>query len=189
MLFGQPVRQIAYYVNDVREAALRHSALFASGPFFAIDYPALPVLHRGKSAFFEHSAAIGQWGSIQVELMQDNGGGPSILGDLYEKGSGRTGIHHMAIIVDDLEGAVTSFKKSGYSEAMRVSIPHARLNVVFMDTVATHGHFMELYEPVQAITNMYDAIAKAAIGFDGRNPLHEAHVDPDTFALHVKSRH
>jgi hypothetical protein len=187
MLFGQPVRQIAYCVNNVRAAALRHSALFGSGPFFAIDYHALPVTHRDKDAIFTHSAAIGQWGSIQVELMQDNGDGPSILSDLYKKGSGRTGIHHMAIIIDDLESTVASFKKSGYSEAMRVSIPHAPLNAVFMDTVATYGHFIELYEPVPIITNIYDAVAKAAIGFDGRNPLHEAHIDPDTFALHIKS--
>jgi len=187
MLLGQPIRQIAYYVNDVREAAVRHSVLYGSGPFFAIDYPSLPVLHRGKDAFFEHSAAIGQWGSIQVELMQDNGREPSILSDLYEKGSGRTGIHHMAIIIDDLEGTITSFKNSGFSEAMRVSIPHARLNVVFMDTVAKYGHFVELYEPVAAIVNIYDAVAKAAIGFDGRHPLYEAHVDPETFELHVKS--
>jgi hypothetical protein len=93
----------------------------------------------------------------------------------------------MAIIVNDLESAVTSFKNSGFSEAMRVSIPHARLNVVFVDTVATNGHFVELYEPVPAIVNICDAVAKAAIGFDGRRPLYEAHVDPETFALQVKS--
>lgn len=187
MLFGQPVRQIAYCVRDVRQAALRHSALFGSGPFFAIDYHALPVLYRGKEAVFEHSAAIGQWGSIQVELMQDNGSAPSILSDLYDKESAAERVHHLAIIVDDLESAVASFKKSGHSEAMRVSIPHARLNVVFMDTVSTFGHFIELYEPVPAISNIYESVAQAAIGFDGSDPLREAYMDPDTFALRLKA--
>jgi len=43
MTFKWPVKQIAYLVNDVREAALRHSAHFGSGPFFVIDYPPIPV--------------------------------------------------------------------------------------------------------------------------------------------------
>jgi hypothetical protein len=187
-LFGLPVRQVAYYVKNVREAARRHSKLFGSGPFFAIDYAGISVLLRGRDSVFEHSTAIGQWGSVQVELMQENGTGPSILNDLYPRESGRYGIHHMAVFVDDLEDSVISFKNAGYGEAMRVVLPHAGLTVVFMDTVTTLGHFVELYEAVPAIANIYDMVAKAAVGFDRESPVLEATVDSHTLALHVKPR-
>lgn len=187
MLMRQPVRQIAYYVNDVREAAVRHSALYGSGPFFATDFPPLPVVHRGKQATLLASSAIGQWGSLQVELIQDRGTGPSILRDLYPRGSGRTGIHHMTVSVDRLEATVASFQQAGYAEATRVVLGHSGLTVVFMDTTSTYGHFIELHESLPALLRLYEKVAEAAIGFDGRKPLYEADLDPDTLELHVKS--
>jgi hypothetical protein len=186
MLLGQPVNQLAYLVKDVREAALRHSALFGSGPFFAIEYPVLKVIHRGREAIYSHSVALGQWGTMQLELLQNNGDGPSILEDMYPKASGRTGLHHMAIFVKDLEEAVATFKQQGYPEAMRVSRPSG-LNVSFLDTVSKLGHFVELYEPRPAHIALRAELAKAAQGFDGSRPLHEAHVDLDTFKLTIKS--
>jgi hypothetical protein len=185
MLLGRPVKQIAYYVNDVREAAVRHSALFGSGPFFALDYPPLPVIYRGKESFLSQSQAVGQWGSVQIELIQDNGKGPSVLHDLYPEGSGRTGIHHMGLLVDSFEAAVTSCKEAGYEEVMRASFPRANFTVVFIDAIATYGHFIEICEPVPAIARYYDIVAKAAVGFDGRDPLREAHIDPNTLELKI----
>lgn len=34
LLQSAAIRQIAYFVPDVREAALRHATLYGSGPFF-----------------------------------------------------------------------------------------------------------------------------------------------------------
>lgn len=186
MLLGQPVNQIAYLVKDVREAALRHSTLFGSGPFFVIEYPALKVTYRGKEAIYSHSVALGQWGTMQMEFLQNDGEGPSILEDLYPKASARTGLHHVAIFVKNLEEAVASFKREGHCEAMRVSRPSG-LNVAFMDTVSKLRHFVELYEPRPAHLALRAALVEAAQSFDGSHPLLEAHVDLDTFKLTVKS--
>ncbi len=169
MLIDQPVRQIAYYVHDVKEAAKRHMALYGSGPFFLMEAPPLPARYRGKDMPFHHTTAFGQWGTMQVELLRQNDDLPSVLHDLYPVGSGRSGIHHAAIIVDDLEEAIANFAKAGYSEAMRVTPPG--ITAVFIDTVRTLGHFIELYEPTPAISGIYDMVAKAAIGFDGSDPI------------------
>ena len=165
MLLGQPIRQIAYYVEDVREAARRHSALFGSGPFFIMNLPPLDVVYRGNRIAYDQTGAVGQWGKVQVELLQENGDGPSILHELYPKGSGRTGIHHVAMFVDDVEDAVARCKKAGFDEAMRVKPQGTDITAVFIDAVATHGHFLELYEPKPPLLGLYDMVEKAAVGF------------------------
>jgi hypothetical protein len=171
MLAGQPVRQLAYYVDDVRAAATQHVALYGSGPFFIMDYPPLTVNHRGREVPFNHTAAIGQWGSMQVEVLQQNDDGPSVLHDLYPVGSGKTGLHHVALFVDDLEDAVAAFARAGHAEAARISPPGMNVTAVFIDAIRTYGHFIELYEPKPILTNLYDMVAKAAIGYDGRDPV------------------
>ena len=44
-----PIRQIAYFVPDVRVAAARHAALFGSGPYFVAEHiPLRKALYRGR---------------------------------------------------------------------------------------------------------------------------------------------
>lgn len=172
MLFGQPIRQIAYYVEDVREAAKAHSALFGSGPFFILQIPPLDVVYRGEAVPYDQTAAVGQWGAMQVELLQENlDDGPSILHELYPKGSGRTGIHHVAMFVDDLEQSVAQFAAAGFPEVMRAKPRGTDMCAVFLDAIATHGHFIELYEPAPPLAALYEMVAKAAEDFDGSDPV------------------
>lgn len=171
MLLGQPIRQIAYYVNDVVEAATRHSALYGSGPFFIIDYPLLVVTHRGRQVSFNHTAAVGQWGAMQVELLQQKDNAPSILHDLFPAGSGKTGLHHVAMFVDNLEDAVAGFAKAGFPEVMRATPAGMDVTAVFVDTVAVYGHFVELYETKPVLAGLYEMVAAAAVRFDGRDPV------------------
>jgi hypothetical protein len=171
MLTGQPVRQIAYYVDDIRAAAARHVATFGSGPFFVMDLPPLPAVYRGQPIVLDQPAAVGQWGHMQVELIQENGDGPSILHELYPRATGRYGLHHMAIFVDDLETAVTHCARQGLKEVMRVTPPGLDMSAVFIDAVATHGHFFELYEPIPALVALYAHVAAAAVDFDRSDPV------------------
>jgi hypothetical protein len=79
MLFGQPIRQIAYFVNDERTAAEQHSRLFGSDPFSLLENIELgSVAHRGQRAEFDHCAAFGQWGELNLEFTQQNAPGASI---------------------------------------------------------------------------------------------------------------
>ena len=42
---------------------------------------------------------------------------------------------------------------------------------VFIDTVASLGHMVELYRPVSALVGFYDMVADAAAGWDGSEPV------------------
>jgi len=177
VLAGKPVRQIAYYVEDIRAAATRHAEMFGSGPYFVMEFPPLTVIHRGKSTTFDQTAAVGQWNSLQVEFLQQNDSGPSVLHDLYPPGCGKTGLHHVAIFVDELNAAVESLKAAGHEEAARISPAGVDVTAVFVDTVSRYGRFIELYEPKPILTRLYDMVAAASRGFDGTRPIRSLRYD------------
>lgn len=169
MLLRQPIRQIAYVVPDVREAAARHSALYGSGPFIVGRLPEIPTIHRGDEGILEMTAGFGQWGSMQVEFLQQHGSAPSILRENLNHES-KMSLHHFACIVDDIDDAVEELKKSGKQEVSRIfTSPNP---IVFIDTVQEHGCFLELLSG-SAVTTMYDFVAELAADFDGRNPVRE----------------
>lgn len=170
MLLGQPIRQIAYFVPDVRMAAARHSTLFGSGPFFVADHiPLKRSFYRGREAMLDHSSAYGQWGEVMVEFVQQNNDGPSAFRDMYPEGSSG-GIHHVALIVDDLAATIVALEDAGSETAL-----YAEMNSGFafamIDTVDTYGHMIELYMPAPQLVGFYDFVKQAAQGFDGRDPV------------------
>lgn len=173
MLNGLNIRQIAYYVEDIHEAAKRHHALFGSGPFFYFENATFPVKYRGQDVEFTHSAVFGQWGSMQVELLSSQDSGPSILHELYPEGSGRYGMHHVAVIANDYDETIAEAEKGGFPVAQESRIPAMDLDIVMADTVERYGHFLEIYRYVPAIVDFYDMIEDAAKNFDGTNLLRE----------------
>ena len=173
MLFGQPIRQIAYYVKDIRQAVERHHKLFGSGPFFLLEDLRLTVNYRGRDLEIGHSAAFGQWGDVQVELMQWFTGPPSVIHDLYPQGSGRYGLHHVAVIADDLDAAIADMASAGLHEAMRSSLPAWDMTVVMIDAIDTYGHFIEIYQSVPSLVEFYDMVERAAEDFQGDHLLRE----------------
>lgn len=164
-------RQIAYFVPDARAAALAHHAAFGSGPFFVAERIALRLArHRGVERRLVHSSAYGQWGEVMVEFVQQDEPGPSVFHDLYPEGSGRSGLHHVALFVDDLAEAL-----AGHAAQRRVTALYAEMADGFafamVDCVAELGHFLELYEPRPALTGFYAMVASTARAWDGTEPL------------------
>jgi len=161
-LFSHPVRQIAYFCADVRAAATRHHALFGSGPYFVADHiPLGASVHRGAPQAFDHSSAYGQWGEVMVEFMQQNNPGPSACHDLYPEGSGRFGLHHLALWVEDVDAEVARLAALGFPLAQRSQMTDG-FTFAFVDTSAMLGHMIELYTPTDALTGFYAMVAKAA---------------------------
>ncbi len=171
MLIKQPIRQIAMYANDVRAAAIRHSAMYGSGPFFVVDHvPWVNEWHRGIAVKADVAVALGQWGDIMLEFVGQNNSGPSVFHDLYPAGSGRQGLHHVGLIVTDLSAAVAEFEQAGHPAVFSALLPPST-KAVFVDTLAAFGHFTELYEGTPDVLASYDLVRGAALNFDGRDVL------------------
>ena len=152
------IRQLAYFVPDVRLAATRHRAELGSGPFLVADHIALvSSLHRGRPAPLDHSAAYGQWGDIMVEFVQQNNDGPSAFRDTYPV-AGSEGLHHVAIFVDDIGAAIARHERQGDSVALHAQLPSG-LVFAMIDTVARYGHMIELYEPNKMLLDFYALVA------------------------------
>ena len=164
-----PVRQIAYFVADLHQAAAAHSRSFGSGPFFVVEHVALTRNeHRGVARPFDHSSAYGQWGAVMVELVVQHNPDPSAFHDMYPRGSGCFGIHHTALIVDDLAAALAAFADDGLPLA-QFATTSTGTDFAFVDTTERYGHMTELYEPTPTLTGFYAMVAAAAEDWDGQD--------------------
>ncbi|WP_374413621.1 VOC family protein [Novosphingobium colocasiae] len=163
--------QIAYFVPDVRAAALRHHQMFGSGPYYVLDEVSLPLCeYRGQPARWSISSAFGQWGDIQVEFMQQNDALPSFLYDVFPAGSGRFGLHHLAITVSDLHAAADEMVRDGYAIALHARMDNG-IEAMLVDTIAENGHMIELYQDCAPLREFYDFVRAESIGFDGTDPV------------------
>ncbi|WP_232493745.1 VOC family protein [Novosphingobium kaempferiae] len=160
-----PIRQIAYFVPDVRASARAHCAAFGSGPYYVADnIPLVRAVHRGVERQLDHSSAYGQWGEVMIEFCQQNNPGPSAFHDLYAEGSDREGLHHVALFVDDLDAAIARFAEQGHDVALDAEMTDG-FRYVFVDAVARYGHMLELYEPMPSLTGFYETVRKTAGDF------------------------
>ncbi|MFO6431559.1 VOC family protein [Erythrobacter sp. W302b] len=167
------VRQLAYKINDLEAAAEAHHRQFGSGPFFVLRHVVLASSqHRGVERPFDHSSAYGQWGDMMVELVVQHNPDPSALHDMFPHGSRAEGLHHAALFVDDLAAAIARFESEGAPLA-QLSVTAGGTAFAFVDTRASLGHMLELYEPTEQLTGFYDFVAAAAQGWDGRDLLRE----------------
>ncbi|WP_086618836.1 VOC family protein [Erythrobacter tepidarius] len=167
------VRQLAYKVDDLEAAAAAHHRRFGSGPFFVLRHVALASSHhRGVARPFDHSSAYGQWGNVMLELVVQHNPDDSALHEMFPHGSGREGLHHAAVFVDDLDAAIARFAAEGAALA-QLSVTQTGTAFAFVDTRAELGHMLELYEPTAQLTGFYDFVAAAAQGWDGRDLLRE----------------
>lgn len=172
----QPVRQIAYAVDDVVLAAERHHKLFGSGPFFMAEHVlACNFVHRGIPGTFDHTTLFGQWGDVMIEFVTQHNDGPSYIHDMYPYRSGTWGLHHVALIVSDFQATLAAFNAQGFETASRFHIPanEEGFDVAFLDTRSVNGHMVEIYQDIPPILGAYEMCRKAAGYFAGR-PLIQA---------------
>jgi hypothetical protein len=167
------VRQIAFVVPNAIEWAHRHMARFGSGPFFILAHlPHDIQTYRGKAIDLDTTGAVGQWGDVQVELVEQHCQTPSAYRELHPNGG--PGVHHMAVFVDDIHEAIDEYKRLGYDNILYSVVsalggakpsPYA-----MMDTRSDFGVLTEFYEEA-VVGNFYKLVREAAENFDGTDPI------------------
>jgi hypothetical protein len=162
--------QIAYGVGDVRAAARSVAERLGAGPFF-VRHHDLPrrVEHQGERGEFDHSSAYGQWGTIQLELLEVHNAAPQSLADIVMKTSG---IHHMTWFVDSIDTEQQRLVEIGWPEVLRAETASG-FGYAFHDARAQLGHLVEIYRPNDSVLRLYSKVAAAARGWDGTDPVRE----------------
>ena len=105
-----------------------------------------------------------------VEFVTQHGDDPSAFHDMFPHGSGKHGLHHMAIWVDNLDQAITDLAGRGMPLS-QLSEVASGTRYAFVDATKTLGHMLELYEPSDQLTGFYELVRKASIDWDGSNPI------------------
>ncbi len=159
--------QIAYAVDDVETAAATFAHRFGAGPFFIRHHPPFDATHDGRPAVFNHSSAYGQWGDIQVELVQLGECNPASLLRSIRIPSG---LHHMAHFVESLPAEQARLEALGMPCVMHATTPSG-LQFAFHDGRAELGYLVELYEPADSVLRLYRNVREAAVGWDGHDPV------------------
>ena len=164
---GPPV-QIAYAVSDIFRGVDKWIKDFGAGPFFIAEHiPIKNVIYRGHPSELDITVAYGQLGDIMIELVQDNGEGPSIIRDLYPPQ--KSGLHHLAYFVNDMDLVSAKLVEEGYVLAMSGQAGENRFQ--FFDAISEMGHFLEIYEPIESLKYLYERVRSASKNWDGSDPL------------------
>ena len=161
--------QVAYHVPDIEAAALRMVETVGAGPFFVVkDIKLQRAVHRNQDCLFVHSSAYGQWGNVMLELVQQEGDGPSPFRDMYR--SEQSGLHHVATMVDDQQAAYDHYAAMGIQLATE-AVTLTGTTFAFLDALEPMGHFIEVYEKSDALLGFYSMVREAAADWRGDQPL------------------
>jgi catechol 2,3-dioxygenase-like lactoylglutathione lyase family enzyme len=164
-----PVVQLCFLVDDVDAAVARWVSVMGAGPFFVMRHiPLQRVTFRGQPITYDHTAGLGQWGDMQVELHHQHCDSPSPAKELFA--SGQNGLLQVSWLVDDIDAEVQRMDALGFPVAFTTENEGGSLPAVWFDTVAFLGTFVEVYQASVA-RPAYDAIKRAAHGWNGERPL------------------
>ena len=139
------------------------------GPFFALDHVKLEdVTYRGAQADIDFSMVIGYWGDIQVELIRQHNDAPSIYKAWRDEG--REGVHHVCILVDDMDVA-----REVCAEAGAVVVQQGKVagggEVIYVDTGGGPGTMVEILKTGAGGREFFGMMREAARSWDGTDPV------------------
>lgn len=170
-LFG-PVMQLGFVVPDL-ERAIGHWAGLGVGPFFLLEHISFAeCLYQGAPTRFDMSVGVAQWGEVQVELIQQHDRVPSIYTEF--DGSRAGGLQHLGVMTDSVPAHLERLAARGIVPVQSGATANGiRFAYVATDRVpgAHPGGMIELIEHGPAIDGFFAMVKKAAVGWDGSEPL------------------
>ncbi|WP_039824922.1 VOC family protein [Nocardia testacea] len=171
--FG-PLRQLGYVVNDIDSAMKHWVAVTGVGPFFYIDdQPLTGFRFRGQSASPRFSIALAQSGDTQIELIQQRNDEPSAFKEFTDRGL--EGLQHVAYWTTDFDRLRAAARERGAIELQRgisgSGAPDERF--VYFEEGPFPGTVVELSEVSGRKGALFRAVAAAAVGWDGDDPVRD----------------
>ena len=166
-IFGRPIVHVGYSVDSIEQAVEFLTRGLGSGPFFLMKNIRIPELRNAAGPIiWEHSAAFGQSGNMNIELQQTDRLEPGdAFGSTYER---RNQFNHVAYVVDDLAEERRRLDAMGLELLFEATNgPHES---VLYDAPLL-GHTIEVHRDFRLFQEFRAAMTAAAEGWDGRDPL------------------
>ncbi len=148
MKLGQAaVSQIGIVVRDLEAAMEKYLRLASIGPWsiYTTGAPPLRCIYHGKPANYQIHLATARSGPVQMELIE------YISGDTIHRdflSSGREGVEHLGIFVNDLDEALKPYLEAGVgilqqADGLGVS---GDGRYAYLDTESKMGTILELIQ-------------------------------------------
>jgi hypothetical protein len=161
--------QLAWVVADLDTAIHNWVRTTGAGPFFLFD-----ALHfddanyRGTPMDIAPCrAAIGQYGDLQIELIQPTDMSPGIWGDVAPRA--RTHFHHTGLYCSDYEAERAALVGEGHEVAFEGLMMGAK--TCYIDTSPSLGFMTELITANPVAEQVFAAFRAASEGWDGSDPI------------------
>ena len=159
--------QVAWVVDDLQSAMQRWLTTSTVGPFYVISHSQLENLrYRGKPTELDMSAALGQIGPMQIELIQQHNNAPSIYREFLDVG--RSGMHHVAYWSEDFDETMARVAAAGYRTA-QFGQP-AGTSFAYVDG-GPAAEFVEVMQLSEMTRGFMDHIRDTAATWDGNEPI------------------
>jgi hypothetical protein len=163
--------QMCWLVDDIDSAVPHWVDTLGAGPFhLAAHIEFGDLTYRGQPGTLDQSSALGQWGPIQVELLQQHCESPSGVTEMLA--AGHRGVQHVTWFADDLDAEGERLRGLGFAEVMTATLPvMGGMRIAWFDTRELLGCMTEVYEESFLMRRFYRRIAASAEGWDGADPL------------------
>lgn len=161
------VMQLAFVPDDFDAAIAHWTQVMGVGPFFLLENIHLEGMkYRGQSTDATFSLALAYWGDIQIELIRPEDDHPSIYTGEY---GAVDGLHHVCILVDDIEEAYAACKDHDAEIVIEGSFGASR--VIYADPGQGPGSLVEVLEQAKDGPDLFGMIKQAGENWDGSEPL------------------
>ncbi|MEL6528495.1 MAG: VOC family protein [Pseudomonadota bacterium] len=162
------VMQLAFVPKDF-DAAVKHwTQVMGVGPFFLMEGIHLEGMkYRGEPTEAVFDLALAYWGDIQIELIRPRGDHPSIYSGEYADVN--DGLHHVCILVDDLEEAYRVCREQGAEIVIEGALGDSK--VIYVDPGLGPGSLVEILQQGEAGPGLFAMIKQAGEDWDGSEPL------------------
>ncbi|MBV7265687.1 VOC family protein [Erythrobacter ani] len=162
------VMQLAFVPLDF-DAAVKHWAeVMGVGPFFLMEGIHLEDMrYMGEPTDAVFDLALAYWGDIQIELIRPRDNHPSIYSGEYADVGG--GLHHVCILVDDIEEAYSVCREQGAKIVIEGSLGDSQ--VIYVDPGSGPGGLVEILQQGEGGPGLFAMIKDAGKDWDGSEPL------------------
>ncbi|MEU6749144.1 VOC family protein [Spirillospora sp. NPDC046719] len=168
------IRQLGYVVPDIASAIAHWVERLEVGPFFYIErQPVNGFTYRGEPSDLEFSVALAQAGPVQIELIQQRNDAPSAFREFTDAGG--EGLQHIAYWTTGFDDLVRKAEALGYRELQsgRSGSGGPDERFAYFTAGGHTGTVVEFSEVAGRKAALFEAVAAAAAGWDGTDPVRD----------------
>jgi len=172
--WGQPddgVIQVAYVVEDLRTAIVRHCRELNIGPWFLFEhFQFLWLKSRGAPATLDISLALAFSGPMMFELIQQNDVNASVYQQVRAQRGG--GFHHWAVGVrpERYDQFLRDYEARGYPLVLEGAVA-VGARAAYFDTTRDLTGMIEVIEVTPPVEDLFKMVHQASVGWAGNDPI------------------